>query len=165
MDSSPFFTFSAHKNANFSTIRHLPTYEEANKPYSLRLPTYRSSYIRRYHPYARYSASFVEERFMVEDVADHDDEESLPDLSILYEPIPQMHDALGDSHLAQSLEDQVGERRDELSEAGLVIVDPGVINGDFGEEQEVERDNVERSRQPSPFLRLDMPKSVILENM
>ncbi|KAK2464746.1 hypothetical protein APHAL10511_003164 [Amanita phalloides] len=156
MDSSTFFTFSAQKNANFSTTRHLPTYEEADIPYSLRLPAYRSSYIRRYHPYARYSASIVEERFMVEDVGDHDDEESLLDLSILYETIPQMRDALGDPHLAQNPEDQVGERRDEA---------PEIINGDLGEEQEVERDNVEHSRQPSPFLRLDMTKSAILENM
>ncbi|KAK2459835.1 hypothetical protein APHAL10511_008156 [Amanita phalloides] len=163
MNSGTFFTFSA-QNTNLSTTRHLPTYEEADIPYSLRLPTYRSSYIRRYHPYPRYSASLVEERFM-DDVGDHDDEESLLDLSILYEPVPQMHDALSDPHLAQNPEDQVGERRDEPREATLVIVDPDIIIGDLGEEQEVERDNVERSRQPSPFLRLDMTKSVILENM
>ncbi|KAK2464118.1 hypothetical protein APHAL10511_003866 [Amanita phalloides] len=121
--------------------------------------------VQKSHPYPRYSASLVEERFMVDDVGDHDDEESLLDLSILYEAVPQMHDALGDPHLAQNPEDQVGERRDEPREATLVIVDPDIIIGDLREEQEVERDNVERPRQPSPFLRLDMTKSVILENM
>ena len=40
---------------NLRTVpRYLPSYQEANLPYSLRLPAYRSSYVRRFHPYARY---------------------------------------------------------------------------------------------------------------
>lgn len=45
--------------------RYLPTYEESNAPYSLRLPSYRSAYIHRFHPYPRYATSLTEERYMV----------------------------------------------------------------------------------------------------
>jgi|SRR6266576_2958507 len=44
--------------------RYLPTYDAANIQYTLRLPTYRSSYIRRFHPYARI-ARFIEEQDVV----------------------------------------------------------------------------------------------------
>lgn len=45
--------------------RRLPAYEETNIPYSFRLPTYRSSYIRRFHPYARYVSLSIKEYEMV----------------------------------------------------------------------------------------------------
>jgi hypothetical protein len=45
--------------------RYLLTYEEFIVPYSLRLPTYRSSYIRRYHPYPRYITSSIDDDEMV----------------------------------------------------------------------------------------------------
>jgi len=61
-----------HPLAATNLTRYLPTYEEANLPYSYRLPTYRSSYIRRYHPYARYTASPPPEYVM--DGGDHIDE-------------------------------------------------------------------------------------------
>ncbi|KAF8721593.1 hypothetical protein AX14_010273 [Amanita brunnescens Koide BX004] len=44
-----------------TVMRHLPAYEEINMPYSFRLPTYRSSYIRRFHPYARYVSLSIKE--------------------------------------------------------------------------------------------------------
>ncbi len=52
-------------STNSSHTRYLPTYEETNVPYSLRLPAYRSSYIHRFHPYARVSMSLFEERYIV----------------------------------------------------------------------------------------------------
>lgn len=48
-------------NDTQSNARFLPTYDAANTQYTLRLPTYRSSYLRRFHPYARISR-FVEEQ-------------------------------------------------------------------------------------------------------
>ena len=45
--------------------RYLLTYEESNIPYSLRLPTYRSSYVRRFHPYARYITPSIDDDEMV----------------------------------------------------------------------------------------------------
>jgi hypothetical protein len=45
--------------------RYLLTYEESVIPYSLRLPTYRSSYIRRFHPYARYITPSIDDDEMV----------------------------------------------------------------------------------------------------
>lgn len=45
--------------------RYLLTYEESIVPYSLRLPTYRSSYIRRFHPYPRFIASSIDDDEMV----------------------------------------------------------------------------------------------------
>lgn len=45
--------------------RYLLTYEEAIVPYSLRLPTYRSSYIRRFHPYARFITPSIDDDEMV----------------------------------------------------------------------------------------------------
>ncbi len=57
--------FPIQNSTNFSHTRYLPTYEETNAPYSLCLPAYRSSYIHRYHPYARVSMSVFEERYLV----------------------------------------------------------------------------------------------------
>lgn len=48
-----------------NVMRRLPAYEETNIPYSFRLPTYRSSYIRRFHPYARYVSLSIKEYDMV----------------------------------------------------------------------------------------------------
>ncbi|KAF8350429.1 hypothetical protein F5887DRAFT_300340 [Amanita rubescens] len=45
--------------------RYLLTYAESNIPYSLRLPTYRSSYVRRFHPYARYITPSIDDDEMV----------------------------------------------------------------------------------------------------
>ncbi|KAF8623327.1 hypothetical protein AX15_006405 [Amanita polypyramis BW_CC] len=91
-------------NTNHNATRRLPTYEEANIPYSLRLPTYRSSYIRRFHPYARYTTCSMEEQYMVQLLAsppthlffltrkkddshgDHREEETPLDLRILEDP-------------------------------------------------------------------------------
>lgn len=49
---NPKLAFSQYTAPNHT--RYLPSYEDANVSYSLRLPSYRSSYIRRFHPYARY---------------------------------------------------------------------------------------------------------------
>jgi hypothetical protein len=66
MDSSRSLPHPLQDSAATNIIRYLPTYEEANNlPYSYRLPTYRSSYIRRYHPYARYAAPPPPEYIMV----------------------------------------------------------------------------------------------------
>ncbi|SRR6266576_2423387 len=48
-----------------TNTRYLLTYEESIVPYSLRLPTYRSSYIRRFHPYARYITPSIDDDEMV----------------------------------------------------------------------------------------------------
>ena len=65
MDASRIPMLSAQNNTNFNVTRYLPTYEETNGPYSLRLPAYRSSYIHRFHPYARVTTSLLEERHIV----------------------------------------------------------------------------------------------------
>ncbi|KAM6500235.1 hypothetical protein JOM56_003249 [Amanita muscaria] len=65
-------------------IRHLPSYEEATGPYSLRLPSYRSSYIRRFHPYPRY----VTPPPACDSSDDHDDD--VLDLSILDHRVRQL---------------------------------------------------------------------------
>ena len=62
MDSSLYFHL---ENATNCIPRHLPTYEAVNIPYSLRLPTYRSSYIRRFHPYARFVSPPTEDYYLV----------------------------------------------------------------------------------------------------
>ena len=54
----------AQINTNFNQTRYLPTYEESNAPYSLRLPCYRSTYIHRFHPYPRYATTLSEEQYM-----------------------------------------------------------------------------------------------------
>ncbi|KAF8640777.1 hypothetical protein AX17_000427 [Amanita inopinata Kibby_2008] len=65
--------------------RYLPPYRDTVIPYTLRLPTYRSSYARRYHPYARYFTVRVEE----DDLVDGDrDSEIVLDLAILVPQIP-----------------------------------------------------------------------------
>ena len=64
MDSSRVQTLPAQNDLNSNQPRYLPTYEESNIPYSLRLPSYRSSHVRRFHPYARYATSF-EDQYMV----------------------------------------------------------------------------------------------------
>ena len=56
---------SPQNNTDDNVTRHLPSYEEANIQYSLRLPAYRSSYIRRFHPYARYITRTTGEPYMV----------------------------------------------------------------------------------------------------
>ncbi|KAF8350436.1 hypothetical protein F5887DRAFT_1069453 [Amanita rubescens] len=61
--------------------RHLPAYEETNIPYSFRLPTYRSSYVRRFHPYARYVTVPIDEDDM--DEGDFGVDQTLLDLGIL----------------------------------------------------------------------------------
>ena len=59
-------TRPAQNDMNFNQARYLPTYEESNIPYSLRLPSYRSSYVRRFHPYARYATTMsLEEQYIV----------------------------------------------------------------------------------------------------
>ncbi|KAK2466671.1 hypothetical protein APHAL10511_000929 [Amanita phalloides] len=85
--------------------RYLPTYEEANIPYSLRLPTYRSSYARRFHPYARFvSHPLREYDEHDEELEDPQDSESL-DGSVL-----QLHDIVptpsANSFVADSLRDR-----------------------------------------------------------
>ena len=65
MDSSRSLPHPLRDSAATNIVRYLPTYEETNLPYSYRLPTYRSSYIRRYHPYARYAASPPPDYLMV----------------------------------------------------------------------------------------------------
>ncbi|PFH52647.1 hypothetical protein AMATHDRAFT_2043 [Amanita thiersii Skay4041] len=55
----------------------LPSYEETLVQYSLRLPTYRSGYVHRYHPYTRCDAPQTEEDLLEgEDI----DEASLTDM-------------------------------------------------------------------------------------
>jgi len=69
---------------NQNVARHLPAYEETNIPYSFRLPTYRSSYIRRFHPYARYVTLSIDEDDM--DEGDLGGDQALLDLGILGQP-------------------------------------------------------------------------------
>ena len=123
--------------------RYLPTYEESNAPYSLRLPSYRSAYIHRFHPYPRYAISLAKEQYMVsifglrsrwmdldpsKDDCDHGDEpEPLLNLSILngfVRTIPQATAepvaAFADGPFVQQneegrVEEQPNERRDILS--------------------------------------------------
>jgi hypothetical protein len=52
---NPKLAFSQNNSTTPNHTRYPPSYEAANVSYSLRLPTYRSSYIRRFHPYARYA--------------------------------------------------------------------------------------------------------------
>ncbi|KAM6500246.1 hypothetical protein JOM56_003260 [Amanita muscaria] len=53
---------SSLQGSPIPTVTHyLPVYEEVNLSYSYRLPTYRSSYMRRYHPYPRYIVSPTDE--------------------------------------------------------------------------------------------------------
>ncbi|KIL71405.1 hypothetical protein M378DRAFT_6152 [Amanita muscaria Koide BX008] len=66
--------------------RYLPTYKEANVSYSLRLPAYRSTLIRRYHPYARYSISAHEKCMNTSDI---DDSLDSLDLSVIYRLVQQ----------------------------------------------------------------------------
>jgi hypothetical protein len=61
MNSNHIQTLPAQNHMSFNRARYLPTYEECNAPYSLRLPSYRSSHVRRFHPYARYAATFQED--------------------------------------------------------------------------------------------------------
>ncbi|KAF8346838.1 hypothetical protein F5887DRAFT_1072933 [Amanita rubescens] len=166
-------------STNSSHTRYLPTYEETNAPYSLRLPAYRSSYIHRFHPYARVSMSFFEERYIVsglipdlrwvafDQAKDPDDrdygdnnEGCLLDLSILDEPIASMSvtpmatsDNARSAHHNQEV--QIGEQSDVRPEIPSVIVDPDMINVHLNE-QEDEQEDVEHPRQPSPFLRIDV---------
>ncbi|KAK2466663.1 hypothetical protein APHAL10511_000921 [Amanita phalloides] len=79
-----------HADATDNSIRYLPTYEDATTQYSLRLPTYRSSYIRRFHPYPRSMARIVE-RFDMDDDGNETDQvdgETFLDLSVLEGPVP-----------------------------------------------------------------------------
>lgn len=56
------------------TVTHyLPIYEEVNLSYSYRLPTYRSSYMRRYHPYPRYIVSATDENLLDDELDAHDE--------------------------------------------------------------------------------------------
>jgi len=146
-------------STNSSHIRYLPTYEETNASYSLRLPAYRSSYIHRFHPYARVSMSFFEERYIDLDDRDHADtnESFLLNLSILDEPVASMSvtpmttpDDACSAHHDQEV--QIGEQPDVQREIPLVIVNPDMINVHLNE-QEDEQEDV---RQPSPFLRIDL---------
>ena len=96
--------------------RYLLTYEESIIPYSLRLPTYRSSYIRRFHPYARYITPSIEDDEMVRVllsswsttlvlilVKDDDENEAFArlDLSILAGPRLPHPTALADGHVIE----------------------------------------------------------------
>lgn len=59
----PNVVVSSFNDTQCNNSRYLPTYDVANTHYTLRLPAYRSSYIRRFHPYAR--IRFVEEPALV----------------------------------------------------------------------------------------------------
>lgn len=101
----PTVVVSSGSDTQCNNSRYLPTYNVANTQYTLRLPTYRSSYIRRFHPYARIPR-FVEEvrqlnfvflyaRLLTrrKDDSDNDlyDEGTLLDLRILGTPVePQL---------------------------------------------------------------------------
>lgn len=176
MDSTRILTSTVQTNVNFNQPRYLPTYEESNAPYSLRLPSYRSSYIRRFHPYARFTTLLIEERYMVsmlavragwtyfdqsKDDCDHGDEGPLLNLSILDEPIRTVSQtaaepvaAFVDGRFAQqNQESRVEEQCNERREMPLVIVNPDMITVHPAEE-EVEQGNPGHPRQPSPFLRM-----------
>lgn len=57
----PNVVLSSCADTHHNNSRYLPTYDAANAQYTLRLPTYRSSYIRRFHPYARIARFFKEQ--------------------------------------------------------------------------------------------------------
>ncbi|KAK2466669.1 hypothetical protein APHAL10511_000927 [Amanita phalloides] len=85
---NPKSTAFAQDHSSSDPTRHLPTYEEATIQYSFRLPAYRSSYIRRFHPYARYATRYIGEYDMDNDDSDHTYDEVPLDLRALEEPIP-----------------------------------------------------------------------------
>ncbi|KAF8623336.1 hypothetical protein AX15_006412 [Amanita polypyramis BW_CC] len=117
MDYSHVF-FSQNNNVT----RHLPTYEEANISYSLRLPAYRSSYIRRFHPYARYTTRTTEEQYTGDSHDDVHREETPLDLRILDDPMQVLPTPPAEE-----------ERQENLAEEPL-IVNPDIPNGDVEEE-------------------------------
>lgn len=114
------------ENSSTHALRHLPTYEEVNIPYSLRLPTYRSSYIRRFHPYARYTTPSAE-GFDSDNSDYYYDEDTLLDLTILDEYAPQQPEVPSTSANEIHAINQAGEVEDQdLSETEASLTDPDV---------------------------------------
>lgn len=117
--------------------RHLPTYDAANTQYTLRLPTYRSSYIRRFHPYARI-ARFIEEQDVVRRVnfllqyacpltwkKDESDNEQrgegmLLDLRLLRDPVEVLLPTASDEHSEGNL-NKVPAEESPVGEVPVVI--------------------------------------------
>lgn len=120
-----------------STTRYLPTYQDAVMPYSLRLPAYRSSYIRRYHPYARYVTPPVQEPFM----EDTYHEEPLLDLSILnrrIQTVPEpraQDDNVG--YLSDQPEQPVEEHPEGQCEVHIPLGMPDAANAVFEEQEDI----------------------------
>ncbi|KAF8672773.1 hypothetical protein AX14_005521 [Amanita brunnescens Koide BX004] len=156
MNSNHIQTLPAQNHMSFNRARYLPTYEECNAPYSLRLPSYRSSHVRRFHPYARYAATFQEDYI---DDCDHGDGEALLDLSILNTPTLHMiTESAPNGDLAQrNQENRVEEHRNGPGEIASesVIINLDMINRHLNVQAD-EEENIERSRQSSHFLRMDV---------
>ncbi|KAF8623341.1 hypothetical protein AX15_006416 [Amanita polypyramis BW_CC] len=110
---------------NSNIIHYLPTYEETIIPYSLRLPTYRSSYIRRFHPYARYTTPPADDCDM-----DGTGEEPLLNLSTLGERIPVPGEVTTTDERVIMIEVQGRNNKDrgppKTDEAPSLVVHPGV---------------------------------------
>ncbi|KIL71399.1 hypothetical protein M378DRAFT_154955 [Amanita muscaria Koide BX008] len=140
------------ESMNTSSTSYLPTYEDAIVSYSLRLPTYRSSYIRRYHPYARYTTPIVQEQFT--DEIDYD--EPVLDLSILarrVEPVRVEPTTIKDANQCHNLPEHAGEEQlHEPYEAPVPPVDAEVVDINVGEREELN----ERPDQNIVFIRVDI---------
>ncbi|KAF8640778.1 hypothetical protein AX17_000427 [Amanita inopinata Kibby_2008] len=126
--------------------RYLPPYRDTVIPYTLRLPTYRSSYARRYHPYARYFTVRVEE----DDLVDGDrDSEIVLDLAIL---VPQIPLAMPVNNLQLNpIEELVAEEY----ETAEVIVNPADMEDGVLELEDQENDDDEQ-HDGNIFLRADI---------
>ncbi|KIL61290.1 hypothetical protein M378DRAFT_167105 [Amanita muscaria Koide BX008] len=132
--------------AGASAVRPLPSYDDVNVPYSLRLPAYRSSYMRRYHPYPRYYTPTQQ----------HDTDISADeplDLSILEVPIlpPIIHPAAPDAvQNVNNVQEQANAAQEiqEGNEEPVAVVDPGVVYAN-PEPQD------EEGNQAAPFLRVE----------
>ncbi|KAM6498781.1 hypothetical protein JOM56_006729 [Amanita muscaria] len=142
---------------NTNSTRCLPVYEDAVVSYSLRLPTYRSSYIRRYHPYARYATPIVQEQFMVTYEIDYD--EPFLDLSILdrrVEPIRVEPTTVEDTNHCHNLSGNPGEEQPhELPEAPVPTADAEAVDLDGGEREGLN----ERPDQNSVFIRVGLGRT------
>ncbi|KAM6500236.1 hypothetical protein JOM56_003250 [Amanita muscaria] len=120
MDHIPLFPLDV------DTPRYLPAYDETIVPYSLRLPTYRSSYIRRFHPYARYITPAIEDHHT--DGFYRDSDEELLDLSIIVQRVdpPPENPEVRKNDLRAAIIGPSGRARElpEVNEAQVDNIDP-----------------------------------------
>ncbi|KAF8350427.1 hypothetical protein F5887DRAFT_1069444 [Amanita rubescens] len=95
--------------------RYLPTYDAANTQYTLRLPSYRSSYIHRFHPYARITR-FIEEQDVDNSNNEQPGEGTPLDLRVLGGPVEVLLPTASEGNLNKVLAEE-----SRVSEAPAVI--------------------------------------------